>query len=111
MPIWSLFNSFRVSTIDGTCIDLDSDVIKVALLTSVVTPDIAVHQHWKDLQVTEVSGANYAMRGNVLTMRTITETGGIVRYDADDPIWSLSPTGFTNARHAIIYKDTGNNIK
>lgn len=110
MPVWSLFDSFKISTIDGTCIDLDSDVIKVALLTSIVIPDITVHTHWKDLQVTEVSGANYAMRGNVLTMKTITETGGIIRYDIDDPKWTLNPSGFSNARYAIIYKDTGNNI-
>lgn len=111
MPKWIFFDSFKTNTINGTgFINFNSDTIKVALITSIVTPNISIHEFWSALQVTEVSGSNYTLRGNTLITKRVREFNGVVTFDADDVTWTFSLTGFANARHAILYKDTGNNI-
>ena len=108
MPTWTFFDSFKTNTINGTgFIDFDTDAIKVALVTSVTAPDINVHNFWNDFQANEVSGTNYTTGGTALATRTVNEAGGIVTYDADDITWSQSGAGFSNARYALLYKDTG----
>lgn len=83
-------------------------VIKIALITSAVGPNRVTHDFWSDLQATEVSGVNYVAGGNEITAKTVTVAGNIVTFDAANPaIWALNVAGFTNARYAILYKDTG----
>ncbi len=58
----------------------------------------------------EVTGTNYTAGGNALASPGWTgpDGAGLLTFDADDPAqWVQHASGFTNARHAIIYYDTG----
>ena len=109
MPTWTFFDSYKTTMIEGPAadqIDLDTQLIKVALVTNGNPPDANVDDNWDDLQATEVSGGGYTARGEALATRTITETTGTVTFDADDVTWVSNGTGFTDARHAILYFDS-----
>lgn len=89
---------------DGS-IDLDTDTIKVALVTSTYTPDIDTHEDYGDI-TNEVSGTGYTTGGAALANKSVTKdtTDDEGVFDADDVTWSSSTI---TARGAIIYKDSG----
>lgn len=86
-------------------IDLDTDTIKVALVTSSYTPDIDAHEFFDDI-TNEVSGSGYSAGGMALSNKSVsiddTDDEGV--FDADDPVWTSATI---TARGAILYKDTG----
>lgn len=85
-------------------IDLDTDTIKVALVTSSYTPDIDAHEDFADV-TNEVSGTGYTAGGETLTVTVSQDnTNDRGTVDADDVTWS---TATITARGAVIYKDTG----
>lgn len=88
-------------------IDFNTDTIKVALVTSSYTPSASGHATFADIGAVEVSGTGYTAGGLTLSGVSLTETGGVATFDADDVVISQSGVGFTNARYAIIYKDSG----
>jgi hypothetical protein len=93
--------------LNGTAvIDFDTDVIKVMLTTVAYVPNIANHVY--AISVTsEVVGTNYTTGGSQLTAPTLQENLGVVTFDANDVDWLVSLSGFTDARFAVLYKDTG----
>ena len=99
-----IYNSFFKSIMNGT-IDLDSDTIKVMLVTSSYTPDRDAHE-FKDDVTNEVVGSGYTVGGMTLANATVTQdnTNDKGVFDADDVLWSTSTI---TARGAVVYKDTG----
>ncbi len=99
-----IFNSFKKKIMDGS-IDLDTDTIKVMLVTSSYTPDQDVHD-FKDDITNEVSGTGYTAGGTALANKAVTadNTDNEGVFDADDVTWASSTI---TARGAVIYKDTG----
>lgn len=87
----------------GGLIDLDTDTIKVALVTSAYVPDAAAHNFFSDI-TNEVSGTGYTAGGATLTTPVISESAGTAAFDAADVTW---PASTITARGAVIYKDTG----
>ena len=85
-------------------IDLDTDVIKVALCTSAYTPDLDAHDYFNDI-TNEITGTGYTAGGATLASKTVTYTGGTntFKFDAADTAWTTSTI---TARYAIIYVDT-----
>lgn len=81
------------------------DTIKVMLATSTYTPSTA-HDYISDI-TNEVTGTNYTAGGAEITTKSVTESAGKTTVNGDDPSWAQSASGFSNARYAIIYKDTG----
>lgn len=104
----TFYNSFKKKIMDGS-IDLDTDTIKMALVTSSYTPDIDSHDFWDDVVANEVSASGtYSAGGATLANKTVTQdnTDNEGVFDADD----VSFTGTTiTARYAIFYKSTGVN--
>ncbi len=100
-----IFNSFKKKIMDGS-IDLDTDTIKVALVTASYTPDQDAHDFFNDV-TNEVSGTGYTAGGNALDNKAVTadNTDNEGVFDADDETWGSSTI---TARGAVIYKDTGN---
>lgn len=98
-----IYDSFLRDSVNGT-IDLDTDSVKVMLVTSTYTP---ARTHAKRSDVTnEVSGAGYTAGGAALASKTITADTTNHRgvFDADDLTW----TGSTiTARAAVLYKSRG----
>lgn len=99
-----VFNSFKKKIMDGS-IDLDTDTIKVALVTSSYTPDQDSHDFFDDV-TNEVSGTGYTAGGAALANKSVTadNTDNEGVFDADDVTWSSSTI---TARGAVIYKSTG----
>jgi len=99
-----IYNSFKKKIMDGS-IDLDTDTIKVALVTSSYTPDKDAHDFFDDV-TDEVSGTGYTAGGATLGSVTVTadNTDNEGVFDAADTSWS---TATITARAAVIYKSTG----
>lgn len=100
-----VYNSFKGDIQDGT-IDLDTDTIKVALVTSTYTPDIDTHTVFDDI-TNEVSGTGYSAGGETLANVSVTvdNTDDEGVFDADNVTWTNATI---TARAAVVYKDTGN---
>lgn len=98
-------NSFKKHIMNGG-IDLDTDTIKVMLLTSSHSQDQDAHEFIDDVSANEVSGTGYTAGGATLGSKTITQddTDNEGVFDAADVTWSTSTI---TARYAAIYKDTG----
>lgn len=99
-----IYNSFKKKIMDGS-IDLDTDTIKVALVTSSYTPNQDVHDFFDDI-TNEVSGTGYTAGGASLANKVVsadnTDDEGV--FDADDVTWTTSTI---TARGAVVYKSTG----
>ncbi len=55
-------------------IDLDSDTIKLALVTSSYTPDTDTHDFWNDVNSNEASGTGYSAGGATLANKAVALT-------------------------------------
>lgn len=99
-----IYNSFKGKIMDGS-IDLDTDTIKVALVTSSYTPDADTHDFFDDV-TNEVTGTGYTAGGETIanTAVTVDTTDDEGVFDGDDVTWSTSTI---TARGAVIYKSTG----
>jgi hypothetical protein len=89
-------------------VDILTDTIKIALVTTAYTPDQDTHAYWAAVNANEVaSGSGYTTGGNTLASKTSTYDAATntQRFDAADPTWTFSI--LTSFRYAIIYKDTG----
>ena len=99
-----IFNSFKRDIMNGA-IDLDTDTIKVMLVTSSYTPDQDTHDKRDDV-TNEVSGTGYSAGGSALANKAVTadNTDNEGVFDADDLTWSSSTI---TARGAVLYKSRG----
>ncbi len=99
-----IYNNFKKLIMNGG-IDLDTDTIKVALVTSSYTPDQDAHDFFDDV-TNEVVGTGYSAGGASLANKAVTadNTDNEGVFDADDVVWSTSTI---TARGAVIYKSTG----
>lgn len=100
-----VYNSFKKKIMDGS-IDLDTDTIKLALLTSSYTADVDAHDFFDDVSANEIAASGtYSAGGATLTVslsQDNTDNEGV--FDATD----VSFTSATiSARYAVIYKSTG----
>ncbi len=105
---FTLYNKFKQYILDGT-IDLDTDTIKVALVTSSYTP-AASHDVLADVMaspspevVAIASPSNgYTDGGEALTGAavTFTDSPSAAKFDANDLTWSSLTATF---RYGIVY--------
>ncbi len=96
-----IFTSFKRDIANGA-IDLDTDTLKIMLLTSTYTPS-AAHAKRSDL-TNEVSGTGYTAGGNTLASATVTNSGTTGVFTAANSSWTTSTI---TARYAAIYKSRG----
>ncbi len=87
-------------------VDFNTDTTKIALTTASYVPSATTHNFFDDI-TNEVTGTNYTAGGATITTPAITETGGEVSFTGDNITFAYSPAGFTNARYAVLYKDSG----
>jgi len=99
-----IYNAFKKNIMNGG-IDLDTDTIKVALVTSTYTPDQDTHEDFADV-TNEVTGTGYTAGGATITTPTVTadNTDNEGVFDGDDVTWTSSTL---TARGAVLYKSTG----
>jgi hypothetical protein len=96
-----IFTSAKRDLANGT-IDLDTDTLKLMLLTSSYTPS-AAHDKRDDL-TNEVTGTGYTAGGATLANKTVTVVGTTGVFDADDVTW---PASTITARYGVVYKSRG----
>ena len=78
-------------------IDLDTDTLKLALVTSSYTPNTA-HDEWADVSANEVAtGSGYTTGGETLASPVVTTTN----IDYNDVTWTSLTKTF---RYAVCYK-------
>lgn len=119
MPAFNSYNTFIKTQMNGgndttgsstanaaRVVDFDTDTIKVMLVTNSYVPSATGHA-CKNSVTNEVTGSNYTAGGITLSSLTLTLSGATATFDAADVTWSQHASGFSNARHAVIYKDTG----
>lgn len=99
-----IYDSFKRDIMDGT-IDLDTDTINIALVTSSYTA-AATDDKWSDVSANEVTGTGYTAKGITLSGVSVSADGGDNEgvFDANDVTWSSSTI---TARGAVVFKDTG----
>lgn len=99
-----IYNSFKRDIMNGS-IDLDTDTIKVMLVTSAYTPDQDAHDKRDDV-TNEVSGSGYSTGGSALANKAVTadNTDNEGVFDADDLSWA---TATITARGSVLYKSRG----
>ncbi len=99
-----IYNSFKQKIMDGS-IDLDTDTIKLALVTATYAPNQDTHEDFADV-TNEISGTGYTAGGQALTTKAVTKdtTDDEGVFDADNVVWGTSTL---TARAGILYKDTG----
>lgn len=100
----ALYNSFKRDIMNGS-IDLDTDTIKIMLVTSSYSPNIDTHTKRSDI-TNEVSGTGYTAGGATLANKAVTADNTNDRgvFDADDVSWTTSTI---TARGAVLYKSRG----
>lgn len=100
-----MYNLGKVKLLTGA-IDLDTDTIKVALVTSSYTPNIDTDEFYSDITNEVANGNGYTTGGETLTTLSVTAdtTNDRAVVNADSSVWSSAT--FT-ARGAVIYKSTG----
>jgi hypothetical protein len=74
MPATFTFYSSGKKKLWNGGIDLDSDTIKLALVTSSYTPDSDTHDFWDDVVANEASGTGYTADGATLASATVAAT-------------------------------------
>ena len=86
-------------------LDLDTDTLKLMLVTSTYAPNIDTHTKRSDV-TNEITGTGYTAGGVALTTKTVTAdtTNDRGVFDADDASWATSTI---TARGAVIYKSRG----
>lgn len=105
--VWAEFDSFKEYFGDGT-IDMDDDVFKCALITSVLAPLVGTHTIWGDLSGNEISVTGYTAGGFTMSAAAgnWVKVGGTTTFDhATDPNWTPSGGSLT-CRYAVVYDDT-----
>lgn len=102
----AIYNSFKQDIFSGD-IDLNTDTLKVMLVSGAYTPDIDAHS-FRSSVTSEVIGSGYVAGGLTLSGVSVTKDNTNDRsvFDASDSIW-VNAT-ITDARGAVLYKSTGN---
>lgn len=97
----TIYTSFKRDIMNGA-IDLDTDTIKVMLVTSSYTVSAA---HTKRSDITnEVSGTGYTAGGSAIGSPTVTNVSTNGVFDGNDVAWTTSTI---TARGAVLYKSRG----
>ena len=97
----TIYTSFKRDIMNGA-IDLDTDTIKVMLVTSSYTVSAA---HTKRSDITnEVSGTGYTAGGTAIGSPTVTNVSTNGVFDGSDVSWTTSTI---TARGAVLYKSRG----
>ncbi len=113
---WVFYDAYVENLYTGehtAFINHESDTFKIAFVTNSYVPSRSADVYFDDGGANdpvdeEVTGTNYTQGGNACANPDVTVAANVITFDADDPAaWSQSGAGFSNARYAILYKDSG----
>lgn len=101
-----VYNVIKSAMINGD-VNLGTDTLKIILVSAAYAPNIDTHEDYADITNELVTGGGYTAGGQTLTGVTVLTdlANDRAALDANDVTWPTST--ITNARGAVIYKDTG----
>jgi hypothetical protein len=108
---FNLFDLYRDWAADPSRAAAATGTLKVSLhVAGAINQN--THEFFDDVTgvAAEVTGTGYTAGGNAAATPTWTgpDGAGLMTYDATDPAqWAQNGAGFTNARRAVLYWDTG----
>lgn len=95
------------SSASGGVVDLDTDTIKLILVTASYTPDQAAHDFRDDLGANEATGGSgYPAGGFTLGSKTLAATSLTLNWDAADISQAITGGPFA-FRYGVFYKSRG----
>jgi hypothetical protein len=99
-----IYNSFKRDIAIGS-IDLDTDTLKMMLVTSAYVPNQDTHAKRSDV-ANEIVGTGYTAGGVTLANKTVVvnNTTNLAIFDADD---ITIPNATITARAGVLYKSRG----
>lgn len=105
------YRNWQLAVHNGsTSIDWQNDVIRMALVDNMYTPELDSEVWWDDIEQFEVAGANYTPGGVQVQVDSV-ELDSVskeVRVNVSGThLWEADPDGFEDVRFAVIYKDNG----
>lgn len=101
----TIFDEAKLALLNGTH-DLDTDVIKCAILDNTTTPTAADATPTLSDYTQVGTAGTYVAGGTALTI-SLTEVGGTVTFDAtNNPTWLLDASNDIDAYWGLIYNDT-----
>lgn len=106
MTTWTAhFYDAYFTSLNAKKINLTSDTIKCALVSTSYTPNQGTDQFWSTPQANEVSGTGYTAGGITLSSISVSISGGVWSFTSTtNPSWTgatLSNIGF-----AVVYDST-----
>ncbi len=110
-----IFSDFEAAVHEGA-VNLETATLKMAFSTvsQATLSEATADPRWgaggtTDLSTNEVSGTNYTAGGNGCANPSITESGGVITYDADNPAdWLQDASGPNDIKTGILYIDDAN---
>lgn len=88
----------------GGSIDLNTDTIKLALVSSSYTPDQVNHDLWADVSANEISGVNgYTTGGATLGTPVFTAVTKGYKFSSANPAWTASGGSIAAWRYGVLY--------
>ena len=107
MPTPIVFANHKLRQGNGNAVDYGTDTLKIAIMKSTWTPNVATNTFLSDINSNEVSGTNYTAGGTAIAGVTFALDGNDPELIYNDTVWSQHASGFANGRHFVLYKDTG----
>lgn len=106
---FNLYDQWRDIIADPTRAAAIAGTLKMAHVTATYSVDQNLHDFFNDI-TNEVTGTGYTAGGNACATPTWTgpDGSGVLTFDASDPAQiAQNAAGFSTARRAILYYDTG----
>ncbi len=101
-----MYNTAKAYLMNGN-IDLDTDTIRCALVTTAYSVDIDAHSAWSQASANEIACTGYTAEGYAITAKAVgVDTGNDRAYfDGSNAAWTS--IGSATAGSAIVFKDSG----
>lgn len=108
---WVVYDTWKLAQFGNDPVDFSGgDDIACILLTSDYTPDVEADEFVDpdlDLATNEVVGDGYTSGGVEVTGQDVSVTDHVLTVSCDTITFDREPAGFTDARYAVLIKDTG----
>ncbi len=100
---WVIYNAAKLK-IHNSTLDLDADVLKVALVLSTYTP-AGTHTTWASISSNEHAAGSGYTTGGVAVTGSLADASGTTTFDITEPQWTASG-GSIVFRYAVLYDST-----
>lgn len=101
-----LMYDFVAKYLLGGSIDLNTDTVKLALVTSSYTPDQVNHDLWADVSANEITGGGttgYTTGGYTLLTPVFTAVTKGFKFSSANPSWTAGASTLGTWKYGVLY--------